>query len=146
MKMKVINLIVKMAFFALVMFLPIWTVCSDYYYSVVQSFSVVAIINGISNIYEETVMFVLILFVALCAMLILEFIAFDLKNKGKDYKVYKNFSLWIIVISSFFFLGAGIIAPTTYVKDTAVGYGYIHFILGVIVFILDRIEAKTNKL
>ena len=144
MKMKVINLLVKMAFFALVMFLQIWTV--NDFYSIPTNFSVVNIINGIHNIYDETVMFVFILFVALCAMLILEFIAFDLNNKGKDYKVYKNFSLWIIVISSLFFLGAGIIAPTTYVKDTAVGYGYIHFILGVIVFILDRIEAKTNKL
>ena len=144
MKLKVINLIVKIAFFTLIMFLPIWTVCSDYYYSVVQSFSVVSIINGIANIYDETVMFVLILFVALCAMLIFEFIAFDLENKGKDYKVYKKFSLWIIAISSFYFLGAAIIAPLTYYEGTAKGYGYIHFILGVIVFVFDRIVSNKK--
>ena len=146
MKLRIINLFTKFVYFALVVFIPIWTINYEYawYDELKSEYSIVNILNGIQNIYSETVMFILILFIVLFTMLIFEFIAFDLENKGKDYKVFKNFSLWIIVISASFFLGATFIAPETYGSLDVTGYGYIHFILGLGTIIFDRIVMSRK--
>ena len=39
----------------------------------------------------------------------------------------------------------GLIAPLTYPEGTSSGFGYIHFISSVAVFVLDRIAAKQKN-